>query len=298
MVRIFVSYRRARVFVCYRRAERLYTDRLCERLAKYCTVIRDISSFTPGDPFPEEIESSLARADAVVVVIGPDWLRLLGKVRRPGDDPDYVMLEVRAALERGRRVVPALVGGARMPTASELPPELSELADRHALELSDSHWDSDVKRLTTALGFRWWTRRWVLAGGAAMVVVVALALVSTLFDPPSFTVRPQEIPFQDQRPLSQSDGYPVTVVSKDSSEFRVETRLGSREFDEDGGCSGVTLNNEGDTCEFKVRFTPLTPGRKSADLVVVAIGSTGPEGEAHVRLTGRASASAPPAPPR
>ena len=82
-------------------------------------------------------------AEVVLVVIGPDWI---------SDDPDdFVNLEVKAALDGDRRVIPVLVDGARMPSPAELPPQLSGLARRNGIELSDARWSYDVGRLLAGI---------------------------------------------------------------------------------------------------------------------------------------------------
>ena len=55
------------------------------------------------------------------------------------------------ALDRGVAVIPVLVGGATMPRPEELPGELAPLTRRNALDISDQHWNSGVRRLIEAL---------------------------------------------------------------------------------------------------------------------------------------------------
>jgi hypothetical protein len=62
-----------------------------------------------------------------------------------------VRLETEAALKRKIPVIPVLVDGAKMPAQSELPESISGLADRQAVELSDSRWAHDVGRLLEIL---------------------------------------------------------------------------------------------------------------------------------------------------
>ena len=50
-------------------------------------------------------------------------------------------------MNRGLRVIPVLVGGARMPESGELPQSLSPLARRTAASLSDHRWHVDVRKL-------------------------------------------------------------------------------------------------------------------------------------------------------
>ncbi len=68
--------------------------------------------------------------------------------RRRLDDPDdYVRFEVEAALERGVRVIPVLVDGAKPLQQEQLPAQLRKLARLNALELSYGRYEHDANRL-------------------------------------------------------------------------------------------------------------------------------------------------------
>ena len=115
MASIFVSYRRTDAAG---HAGRLY-DQLANRFGA-ANIFKDLDSMEPGADFAEVIEDTVARCDALIAVIGSDWLssRL--------EDPDgWVRLEIANALDRKVRVVPVLVEGAKMPAPSELPDDIS-----------------------------------------------------------------------------------------------------------------------------------------------------------------------------
>jgi hypothetical protein len=66
-----------------------------------------------------------------------------GEAGRRLDDPqDWVRLEIEAAIKRGVRIIPVLVDGARMPSASELPSSLQGLARRQAVALNPASLDT------------------------------------------------------------------------------------------------------------------------------------------------------------
>jgi hypothetical protein len=68
------------------------------------------------------------------------------------DNPeDFVRLELATALKRGIRVIPALVHGATIPRAEELPEELAPLIRRNAIEISDQRFHYDSQRLIDVL---------------------------------------------------------------------------------------------------------------------------------------------------
>ena len=91
---------------------------------------------------------------ACVAMIGRTWLDARDETgRRRLDQPDdYVRLEIAAALDRpGVLVVPALVGGARMPDAQDLPASIQALGRRQAITIRDETWESDVDRLANII---------------------------------------------------------------------------------------------------------------------------------------------------
>ncbi|MDX6678244.1 MAG: hypothetical protein QOE31_2296 [Solirubrobacteraceae bacterium] len=146
-----------RLFISYRRddapghAGRLY-DELSRRFGE-SQVFMDLN-MEPGVDFVEQINDAVGSCSLLIAVIGPHWTTAQdahGDLRL--DDPaDFVRAEVQAALSRrGVRVIPALVEGARMPNAGELPPSLADLVRRNALELSDARWSTDVERLVSTV---------------------------------------------------------------------------------------------------------------------------------------------------
>jgi ketosteroid isomerase-like protein len=145
------------IFVSYRRSDapghagRLY-DRLSERFGE-AQVFKDLDSMEPGVDFEEVVRDTIAGCDAVVAVIGKDWLAPAADgTSRLHDPDDWVRLELASALSRkGVRVVPVLVAGAQMPSSSELPKDLKPLSRRHAVELTEAGWNSQVTQLLDSL---------------------------------------------------------------------------------------------------------------------------------------------------
>lgn len=145
------------IFVSYRREDsRGETGRLIRDLELHLApdqLFRDIDNIEPGSDFIESIQSAISACEATIVVIGPKWLEATDRdgKRRLDNSDDYVRLEVAAALKRDIRVIPVLVGNARLPDADELPSDLQSLASRHCLDLSETRWDYDVEQLAAAL---------------------------------------------------------------------------------------------------------------------------------------------------
>ena len=141
------------MFISYRRSDSAaYTGRLYDSLSGVFDkdrVFMDLDDIDAGVDFVDALDRAINAAKAMLVVIGPDWL-----TAARGDGPfriqdpaDFVHQEVAQGLNRGIRVFPVLVGGAKMPSEDDLPTALKGLATRNAIEISDSRWASDVERL-------------------------------------------------------------------------------------------------------------------------------------------------------
>jgi hypothetical protein len=147
----------ARIFISYRRddsggwAGRLY-DRLSQHFGRD-NVFMDIDTIEPGLDFVEVIEQAVGSCDALIALIGRQWLTITDTSgrRRLDNAEDFVRLEIAAALARNIRVIPALVQGARMPDSTDLPDVLRTLARRNAVEISERRFHDDVDHLITVL---------------------------------------------------------------------------------------------------------------------------------------------------
>lgn len=73
----------------------------------------------PGNDFVAVLNAQVEATDVVLAVIGPRWSKLL--TVRANDLDDFLLIEIKAALEKDKRVIPVLVGGANMPRADSLP---------------------------------------------------------------------------------------------------------------------------------------------------------------------------------
>jgi len=143
----------ANIFISYRREDSGgHAGRLCDRLTDRfgnARVFMDLQDIAPGQNFAQSIDEMIATCDCVIAVMGPRWLEAMKK--RVHGAEDFVQHEIAAALRRDVTVIPVLVGGARMPPAGELPPALSALSHRNALEVRDERFDDDVARLGDAI---------------------------------------------------------------------------------------------------------------------------------------------------
>ena len=148
-----------RIFISYRRDDSAaHTGRIYDRLEGefgHDQVFMDVSAIRPGLNFVEVVEQAVGVCDALVAVIGREWLTASDPSgsggRRLEDPADLVRLEIGTALRRDIRVIPVLVQGAQMPPAVDLPEDLKELVHRNALEVSDNRFRTDIDQLIKAL---------------------------------------------------------------------------------------------------------------------------------------------------
>ena len=145
------------VFISYRREDSGgYAGRIYDRLAGVLgsdNVFFDVNSIAPGLDFVDTLSERVGRCDALIALIGRQWLTIADadKRRRLDDPSDFVRVEIEAALSRKIRVIPVLVDGATLPGSKDLPPSLHELPRRQGIEISLARFDSDVERLNRAL---------------------------------------------------------------------------------------------------------------------------------------------------
>jgi hypothetical protein len=116
-------------------------------------VFRSSRSIAAGRQFDEVLLVAVQHCDAMVVLIGPDWLTAAGEdgqrlLERPDD---WVRREVEIALGRSIPVVPVLLTGARRPERDELPRSIAALASRQAVYLRHRHIGPDLGHLLAEL---------------------------------------------------------------------------------------------------------------------------------------------------
>jgi cholesterol oxidase len=143
-----------RVLICYRPEDSAgWAMVLYDRLAASFGPAQVVMDIAPMQDPQAAIARELAVCDAVIAVIGQQWLATTdSQGRRLLDDPgDLVRLEIEAALGRRMRLIPALVAGAAMPNSYDLPVALATLARRQPLEMRETNFDEAVEKLIAAL---------------------------------------------------------------------------------------------------------------------------------------------------
>jgi hypothetical protein len=143
--KIFINYRRSEDWGA---AQALYQQ--LESELPGADLFMDVEGkIKPGDDFVRELERQVGACDVLLAVIGPRWADLLAA--RVGDPGDFVVIEIWAALEQGKRVIPVLVGGAAMPRAETLPEPIRALARLNAVVLRPERFRADCEGLIEAL---------------------------------------------------------------------------------------------------------------------------------------------------
>ena len=175
------------IFINYRREESGHVaGRLHDSLAPKFgrdKLFMDVDNIPVGRDFEEYLNSQVAECDAMLAVIGPNWLTVKDETgqRRLDNPNDFIVIEIGAALARNIPVVPVLVDEARMPKASELPDSLKSLARRQAVQVRHANFSSDaealIKRLRETLGYASSERRWRVRAAISAAAVAVLLLI-------------------------------------------------------------------------------------------------------------------------
>lgn len=287
MGQIFISYRREDTADIVGRMN----DRLQATFGRD-RVFKDVHAIGVGADIGDTIDQALETLDALIVVIGPDWVGPLEDGERRIDDPaDWVHREVAGGLQRQIPIFPVLVKGARPLTETHLPDVLSPLAGLNALSVRpDPDFDSDIERLTLALPggarslrHRRQRSRWT-AGAVLAILLVALAAVGALVvaalttDDPEQTVATLGLDEVVRYPIAARSGGRATITVVPDTTLAVEAEL----IDTGGPTEvvvGRTIGSGGETVRLEVDLE----GGGEYSLRVRAVTGTG---EFSVAVTG------------
>jgi TIR domain len=144
------------VFICYRRKDtpwsaRAIYDRLLSIFGKD-NVFFDVVNSDAGYKWKETLANRVGACDALVATIGPNWNPVVDGKRRLDDPDDQVRFELVTAFKRNIPVIPVLVEGATVPSASkDLPEDLKSLFEWQTIDVTETHYDDAIARLTKAL---------------------------------------------------------------------------------------------------------------------------------------------------
>ena len=136
------------IFVSYQRTDTLFAAHAIGyalRCAGHEAFV-DTGSIGGGDLYPEVISKAVSNTNVMLALIGPffDFVRL-------HEATNVVAYEWRRAQFNGAAVVPVLIDGGRIPSASELPAELRWFTKRNAYSLRRESFSDDVSALINAI---------------------------------------------------------------------------------------------------------------------------------------------------
>lgn len=145
---IFINYRREDAQSA---AGRLF-DMLESQLGPE-QVFLDVDNIAPGKDFAEELSLQVSKCDVFLAVIGRHWEDAKDSCggRRLDNPNDWVRIEIEAALQQSKNLIPVLVDGAIMPRSEVLPESLRPLAGRNAVRLTHERFKADTYGLVNSI---------------------------------------------------------------------------------------------------------------------------------------------------
>ena len=98
----------------------------------------DVDSIAPGLDFVRVMEEQVENCDVLLAIIGKHWIDAQRRTWHPAlDDPnDFVRIEIEAALNQDKRVIPVLVGETQhaAPGGTAGPNQTTRLAPRRPID--------------------------------------------------------------------------------------------------------------------------------------------------------------------
>jgi len=148
----------APIFISYRRDDAaseaiLLSAALRSRFGDEA-VFMDTKSLQGGDEWSDVLAQAVQAADVVIVVIGPQWIRIADQWgrRRIDQGDDWVRRELATALSMpGKRVIPVLVDNAQLPPSDAVPEPLRDLLKRQKIDIRRDYWNHDIQLLLAQL---------------------------------------------------------------------------------------------------------------------------------------------------
>lgn len=144
------------MFFNYRRDDAGFAgDRIYDSLTREFgdgAIARDIHHIGAGQNIEREVVELIRGAEVVLAIIGPEWVKMFeARAELPDGNRDWVLFELKTALESGVLVIPLLIGSTSLPTGA-LPAELQALFDRNALRIrGGADFDRDIEKLKSSL---------------------------------------------------------------------------------------------------------------------------------------------------
>ncbi|MEL7031280.1 MAG: TIR domain-containing protein [Pseudomonadota bacterium] len=135
MTKLFLSYRRED---SKHATGRLYLEMRKEFSSR--DIFFDVENIEGGVDFVDKLESTVARSDVLLALIGRKW----NEEKRLLDTRNHVRRELAAANSNGVAILPILIDDAPIPSRLNLPEELQFILKLNALRLRHESFSSDA----------------------------------------------------------------------------------------------------------------------------------------------------------
>lgn len=152
------------IFICYRRDDAgAFAGWVHAHLAARFgpdRVFLDVVGIDPGEQFQQTIQTRIGGCGAALVLIGRNWLNVRNEhdQLRLQDPDDLVRFEIASALEKGLRIIPILVDGAKLPRRDQLHENIQPLLDFNGIDVQQTNFyqslDSIIRKLQSETVFR------------------------------------------------------------------------------------------------------------------------------------------------
>lgn len=142
----------AGVFISYRRGDGGWAGRLKDHLQLRFgnnLVWQDVDDIKLGENFSLAIQKAIKTSNAVLIIIGPYWVK--AGLKRLRSSKDVLRQEIIQTLNTKATKIPVLVGGVSLPQAKDLPASISGLLKLNAATISDTDWSRGVQLLIEQL---------------------------------------------------------------------------------------------------------------------------------------------------
>jgi TIR domain len=120
-----------------------------------------------GAKYPAVIEKHLAECRVLLVLIGPDWVKL----QKPND---WVQREIAYALKREITVIPVLINGVQLPDQELLPDDIKGLLDHQAATVSVAGFRHEMAGLVKDIRSIGPRKPWRLLGAIAATIILSV----------------------------------------------------------------------------------------------------------------------------
>lgn len=146
------------IFISYRRSDSAsIAGRISDHLVNAfgSDIFLDVESLYSGQDWVNTIEQRIRQSDAVIVVIGLQWLAALDSSGAPRlwNPIDPVRRELEFANHYQKIIIPVCINGAPIPSASQLPESLHFLPNLNVQPLTDADFNYGITRLIQSLAY-------------------------------------------------------------------------------------------------------------------------------------------------